>query len=149
MPPSSQIPTVAPVGRAILIHGPETLRGLPFFSPNAIPALGASYLLADKAIRVWYTREALWFSDEWHAIPEPSGPGIKQVLRRDDARLGVIVLRTQRFSLFLSLPDGTGTGAGIGPEFRRFSAGLVSRFAFFFDNAATDAELSFPATIDF
>ncbi|MEI6877205.1 MAG: hypothetical protein WCL50_18995, partial [Spirochaetota bacterium] len=38
-------PLAAPEGRALLATGPLPIRGLPFFSPNAIHGLSGSYLV--------------------------------------------------------------------------------------------------------
>jgi len=54
----------------------------------------------------------------------------------------VIALAGPGYSLFFELPEDT-------PAFRSFLAAFERRFAFFFEGAPTDAELSFPAYLDY
>lgn len=137
------LPTAAPKGRALLLSGPEPRKGLPFFPPNVIPALYGEYLVDTGRIPVFSTREPLALSGSWHAVLGPGWPatGIRAYRLAREGGV-VLLLRTAKYSLFLLLPPDL-------EAYRAFSLALERRFSFFFDNAADDAELSFPASVDF
>ena len=137
--------------RAILVRGAYAVKGLPFFPPNALPALTGIYgpdtgsagpaSRADE-ISVWYTREALVLGGTWkrtdiggseaYLIERPQGP--------------VIVLKSAGYYLFFELPAGTSPDDKGRASFVR---AFDRKFLVFFTNAATDAELSFPAYVDY
>jgi hypothetical protein len=132
--------------RAILDRGTYAVKGLPFFSPNAIPCLMGEYLFpapkADLRIPVWYTREPLVFGAEWARRDMP--PYAARVLLRTEGGRqagAVLSLATARYTLFLELPSDSAA-------FRDFAVALEQRFAVFFASAPSDAELSFPAYVD-
>jgi len=60
-------------------------------------------------------------------------------MRTADGRLD-LALRYANWSLIFDLPSAD-------PPLRRFVAAFIDRFTFFLDNAHSDAELSFPATV--
>jgi hypothetical protein len=146
-------------GRAILIRGPLIFRGLPFFAPNALPGLSGEYLLSLPApeptsqgssgasaspqtlrLRVWYTREPLYFDAGW--TRGALGRYTIYTSRRGAAGAPVIAFALDRYELFVELPADSAA-------LRRFAAALEDRFALFFAEAATDADLSFPSFVDF
>ncbi len=145
------------LARAVLARGPEPQRGLPFFSPNAIPALRAEYLIVpaastptdaagaveagrrDPLVRVWFTRAAVVLGKAWVAVE--AGDRGARLLARPEGR-PVLAILDGRYSLFFELPED-------GPAPRAFAAALDRRFAVFFESAPSDAELSLPAFVDF
>jgi len=130
-----------PPGRALLLRGPEPRKGLPFFSPNAIPALVGEYEVSTALVRVWSSRSPLSFGKSWESIPIKLPASLRALrLARDGGP--VIALAGPGYSLFFELPEDT-------PAFRSFLAAFERRFAFFFEGAPTDAELSFPAYLDY
>lgn len=130
-------------GRALLLSGPEPSRGLPFFPRNALRALRGEYLLSNGRVRVWSCRELLVFGSEWRpADSETLRASGYAVLSLSRAEGPVLAFRGREFALFLE-------PAADGPAFRRFALALLRRFSFFFDNAVDDAELSFPAFVDY
>ncbi len=130
-----------PPGRALLLRGPEPRKGLPFFSPNAIPALVGEYEVSKSLVRVWSSRSPLSFGKSWESIPIKLPASLRALrLARDGGP--VIALAGPDYSLFFELPADT-------PAFRSFLAAFERRFAFFFEGAPTDAELSFPAYLDY
>jgi len=130
-----------PPGRALLLRGPEPRKGLPFFSPNAIPALVGEYEVSTALVRVWSSRSPLSFGKSWESIPIKLPASLRALrLARDGGP--VIALAGPDYSLFFELPADT-------PAFRSFLAAFERRFAFFFEGAPTDAELSFPAYLDY
>jgi hypothetical protein len=150
--------------RAILVDGAFAVKGLPFFPPNALSALTGRYRpdsgqgsvpstarsspaspgsgsKAD-AISVWYTRETLVMDGSWRRTE--TGGAESYVLARPQGP--VIVQKSARFYLFFEFP------AGASPEDRSllsFISAFDRKFLVFFSNAATDAELSFPAYVDY
>jgi hypothetical protein len=130
--------------RAILVRGASSVKGLPFFPPNAMAALSGAYRpqgAADAAdeVSVWYTREAVVLGGAWKraalagyaafSLERPRGP--------------VLALRTPSYSLFFELPAALDSGE------RAFITAFDRKFPAFFENAATAAELSFPAYVEY
>ena len=152
---SAASPASGTPARAILAKGPDASRGLPFFSANAIPSLRVEYLIvpagaipanaaeavapgrADPVVRVWYTRERLVLGATWKVVE--LGGRRARLLERVEGP--VIALISERYALLFELPADS-------PSLRGFATTLERRFAIFFDNAPTDAELSFPAIVD-
>jgi hypothetical protein len=60
----------------------------------------------------------------------------------------VLVMKTARYHLFFELPTQPGTAAA-DQDRRAFIRAFDRKFSAFFDNAANDAELSFPAFVDY
>ena len=148
--------------RALLVRGADSVRGLPFFSTNALAALSGAYSLDGPAANggaklsaavpeaaVWYTREALVFGGAWKR--EDLGGTAVLVLSRPGA--SVIALKASRYCLFFEFPSATGsvtTDRGAADARRRaFIKAFDRKFLAFFENAAADAELSFPAYVDY
>lgn len=142
--------------RGVLTRGPENLRGLPFFSPNAIPVLRAEYLIVPAAqapkdaasavdsardeilVRVWFTREAVVLGRDW--IQASVGERRIWLLPRPGER-PVLALLDSRYAFIFELPADS-------PTLRSFAIALERRFDIFFRNAPSDAELSLPAFVD-
>ena len=135
------LPVEAPAGLAILIRGPDRLQGLPFFTPNAIPSLRGSYLLGKDELPFWFTREALVFGGAWvdDASWVTKAGGRPLTSRTAGGRID-LALRYPGWSIILELPSAD-------PAIHRFVGAFIDRFTFFLDNAKSDAELSFPATL--
>jgi hypothetical protein len=147
--------TSAAPARAILSRGPDPVRGLPFFSPNAIPSLRVEYLLAPAAqapadaasavaaerpgllLRVWCTRSPLVFGSTWTRTSV--GERRAYLLSREEGE--VLALSRDGYCLLFELPEDK-------PAYRVFALALDDRFALYFENAPSDAELSFPAFVD-
>jgi hypothetical protein len=134
-------PTAAEPGKALLATGPAAIKGLPFFSPNAIPSLSGAYLVGAETLPVWYTREGLQFGGQWKERPSFALGGGRAWTLAANERF-VVAWKQRRFSLIVSFPSERAFDL-------RFSAALLTRFTFFFENAATDAELSFPAVVQY
>jgi len=132
----------ATAGQALLVRGPERVAGLPFFSPNAISALRGEYLLGKDRLEFWFTREALVFSPPWKEDPALA-PALARGARSLRSPLGFVVAWSYpRYTLILAFPLESSFNKG-------FAEALSRRFGFFFDNAADDAGLSFPALVEF
>ena len=139
-------PTSATVAEAIrsparLLSGPAALRGLPFFAPNAIRVLRGDYDLGPLRVAVWYTREALVFGEAWKSQPSGRGGAAKSWLLERSAG-PVLAIAEPGYCLFVELSQDSAS-------LRRFAWSLDEKFRVFFLNAPTDAELSFPAFVDF
>ena len=148
----------APPRREILVRGADPVKGLPFFHPNALSALVGLYLPESAAagaspigdstragsagpeegITVWYTSEALVLEGSWKRTDMGGSEAYLLAGPRDP----VIVLRLPSHYLFFELPATTRTGGAFVRAFDR-------KFSAFFANAATPAELSFPAFVDY
>jgi hypothetical protein len=146
---------------AVLLRGTYPLRGLPFFGPNAIQSLYGEYHLGIEArdaaaalkaasdelgqgnpnrINVWYTREQVVLSSEWKSTVAPG----MRILSRPEGRPGIEVLfvKGEGYSLFFECNTDNA-------ELRSFALALNRKFAVFFNNASSDAELSFPALVEY
>jgi hypothetical protein len=160
--------TAAPLGapaaprRAFLLRGADAVKGLPFFAPNAIAALSGLYALEDPSaagipergapempargraaqVALWYSREAIVFSSAWKRF-ESRGigtfPDSAYSLERSEGR--VLALRSEGYTLFFELPGD--------PREIDFARAFSGKFPIFFRSAASDAELSFPAYVDY
>ena len=148
----------APPRREILVRGADPVKGLPFFHPNALPALVGLYLpesaaagsspIGDSAragsagpgegITVWYTSEVLVLEGAW----KRTDMGGSEAYLLAGPRGPVIVLRLPSYYLFFELPSDDSDG-------RAFVRAFDRKFSAFFANAATPAELSFPAFVDY
>ena len=141
-------------GRAILVKGTYAIRGLPFFPPNVIQALGGEYALGgypsgtagngSRPIRipVWYTRERVFFGGPWKRTSVPAYTAYS--LERGEGGKGgdfILALANGSYILFFAFPEDR-------PRYRELAAIVERRFAIFFANAKNDAELSFPAYVD-
>jgi len=144
--------------RAILLRGADSVRGLPFFPPNAISALSGAYVpsvpaqpaVPDAAgvapapteTAVWYSREALVFSPAWKRVDMgAAGFPDEAAYALSRGSVTVLALKAGKYTLFFELADYAGG--------REFAWALDRKFRSFFDNAASDAELSFPAYVDY
>jgi hypothetical protein len=156
--PAAAAPAAA-APAAILLKGAIAERGLPFFGPNAIRALYGEYLLGARArdaasavgdagsasgkgdprlARLWYTRESVVLSQAWKAASAYGS--LSRVLDRPEGP--AVFLKGEGYSLFLELAIDS-------PEARSFAQALNRKFAVFFRNASSDAELSFPSTVEY
>ena len=159
VPAASGAAAPAAPPRAILARGPDPVRGLPFFSPNAIPALRAEYRFpslaapspaapaagpdespaapAGPGLTLWYSRSPLVFGPAWTrtALAERRA----YLLPRGEGP--VLALAGAGYTLFFELPED-------GPAYRAFALRLDGRFSLYFESAPSDAELSFPAFVD-
>jgi hypothetical protein len=146
---------------AVLLRGTYPLRGLPFFGPNAIQSLYGEYHLGIEArdaaaaaraviedeekhkasrVAVWYTREPLVISaEDW----KPTASSALRVLAQPDRPSGsVLFVKGGGYSLFFECNTDNA-------ELRSFALALNRKFAVFFNNASSDAELSFPALVEY
>jgi hypothetical protein len=142
-------------GRALLVRGADPVRGLPFFAPNALPGLIGAYSMGGPAsqtkvppaapeLSIWYTREPLVLGSSWRR-DETYGSGAFLLARPQDQ---VLVLKAPGYYLFFELTDLS--GAAPSDQGRRaFIRAFVRKFSAFFQSAASDAELSFPAYVDY
>jgi hypothetical protein len=131
--------------RAMLVSGADSVRGLPFFSPNAIAALTGVYssdaaaaVSATSRITLWYTREAVVLGSAWKRLD--LGGSAAYSLARDSG--SALCLKGARYALFFVLPVDDAAN-------RAFILAFNRKFLVFFENAPTDAELSFPAYVDY
>jgi hypothetical protein len=146
--------------RALLSQGADRVKGLPFFSPNAIESLSGAYELGHAAsqsasiggaspavprLAVWYTRETVVLDSAWKSFD--LGEGRAYVLPESGGE--VLALRGGLYTLFFK-PDAT-TGAPLldDEKTKSFIKAFSRKFLSFFENAASDAELSFPAFVDY
>lgn len=153
-------PADAPIAgsqRSILVRGAYPVRGLPFFAANALPALVGDYSPAAAGspgagaaspaapadvVTVWFTREALVLGSSWKRTS--FGGLAAYVLTRGQG--AVLGLEPGAYYLFFVLPAGS---APDDPGRIAFAKAFDRKFSAFFDNAPTDAELSFPAYVDY
>ncbi len=134
-------------GRAILVRGADPIRGLPFFPPNALSALVGVYAPEGTAdtpdeTKVWFTHETLVLGAAWERT-NLGGPEAYLLARPQGA---VLALKSAQYYLFFELP------AGAAPDDQSrlsFIRAFDRKFQAFFTNATTDAELSFPAYVDY
>jgi hypothetical protein len=131
-----------PADMAVLSEGTIALRGLPFFAPNAIRALGGEYSLGSARIQVWFTRDAVAFSEAWKRTPLAGYVAYVQARKDAAAAKGTLyALALGPYALFVQVPED-------GADARSFIAAFERRFAVFYANAKDDSELSFPAFVD-
>ena len=151
---SLPIAAAAAPRRAILVRGADPVKGLPFFAPNAIVALVGAYDLAEDgadaagsaassgAVAVWYSRETVVFSSAWkRADPREASAYATAAYTLERDSLPILALQSEGYVLFFELSgDPRGTA---------FVRAFTAKFAIFFRNAPSDAELSFPAYVDY
>jgi hypothetical protein len=144
---------------AVLIKGTISARGLPFFGPNAIGALYGEYLLGagaqdaasavsaagegsakyeDRLVSAWYTRDHVVLSSAWKGSTA-AGAGARVLARPEGP---VLFLEGEGYSLFLEI--GAESASTLS-----FARALNRKFVVFFRNASSDAELSFPSTVEY
>ena len=153
LPAAASGPAVATPRRAVLLRGADAVKGLPFFAPNAIAALSGLYALEMPAgagaapgpaaqVAVWYSRESIVFAPTWKRV-DSRGVGAfadaAYSLARGEGT--VLALKSEGYTLFFEM-----TGDPRATDFARAFSG---KFPIFFRNAASDAELSFPAFVDY
>jgi hypothetical protein len=143
-------------GRAVLLRGADAVKGLPFFAPNAIPSLAGLYALdaagsladasgsgaAAARVTVWYSREGIVFASDWKRLdPRAGGYYAESAYSLERGEGTVLALKSEGYALFFELSGD--------PREAAFAKAFSSKFAVFFRNAASDAELSFPAYVDY
>jgi hypothetical protein len=148
----------SPPRRAILLRGADAVKGLPFFPPNALAALSGAYSLDGPAspgsapraqaagaaaeVPVWYSRAPIVPAPSWKRVDLGAGLSAGEAAYSfPRGELTVLALKEGKYSLFFELPDDPRAGA--------FARAFARKFQAFFDNAADDAELSFPAFVDY
>jgi hypothetical protein len=132
-------------GRAVLVRGSESVRGIAGFGRNAIPALFGEYALASTdsgtgLLSVWFTREALVLDETWSSLScsgLPAGFTLAQSSPAGADSL-VVVASTSDYHVVISVPAGFG-------NLCRFTAVFIERFMFFMRNAVREEDISFPA----
>jgi len=156
---------VAAPRRAVLLRGADAVKGLPFFAPNAIAALSGLYTLEKPAaadasdsgagaapgkaapgpaaqVAVWYSRESIVFAPTWkRADSRGVGAYADAAYSLERGEGTVLALKSEGYTLFFEM-----TGDPRATDFARAFSG---KFPIFFRNAASDAELSFPAFVDY
>jgi hypothetical protein len=161
---------VAAPRRAVLLRGADAVKGLPFFAPNAIAALSGLYALETPAatgasdsgagaapgqaapgptapgpaaqVAVWYSRESIVFAPAWKRVDSRGVAAYADAaysLARGEGT--VLALKSEGYTLFFEI-----TGD---PKATDFARAFSGKFPIFFRNAASDAELSFPAYVDY
>jgi hypothetical protein len=151
-------PLRAATSRAFLVIGADRVLGLPFFSPNAIPALSGAYELEQASqnaspglapnaptLKLWYTRETVVLDSAWKSFD--LGEGRAYILSDGDKE--VLALRADRYTLFFKPDKATGAPTLDDERTKSFIKAFSRKFLSFFENAASDAELSFPAFVDY
>jgi hypothetical protein len=146
---SSPLAAAPVVRRAILVRGADSVKGLPFFAPNAIAALSGRYSLDGatspgraEGLAVWYSRESLVFSSAWKRLDRSEASSYADAaysLERDGR--SVLALKFEGYVLFLELSGDSREAA--------FARAFSAKFSIYFRSAASDAELSFPAYVDY
>jgi hypothetical protein len=106
-----------------------------------LPALRGEFGLGPAIVPVWSCREKLVLGAAWRPVATDSGARLKARLL-DRPQGPVLAFVTEGYVLFFELPQDI-------PAYHRFALSLESRFQVFFQNAVSDAELSFPAFVDF
>jgi hypothetical protein len=147
--PDGSVPGVTPgiavPGRAVLVRGSESVRGVAGFGRNAIPALFGEYALASTGgetwlLSVWFTREALVLDETWSSLSCSGLPAGFTLAQSGPAGSGdlVVVASTSDYHIVISVPAGFGSPC-------RFAAVFIERFMFFMRNAVREEDISFPA----
>jgi hypothetical protein len=141
--------------RAVLLRGADAVKGLPFFAPNAIAALSGLYDLDKPAatgsadadariaqVAVWYSRESIVFAPTWKRVDSRGAfSNADAAYSLERGGLTVLALKSEGYTLFFELSDN--------PRATDFARAFSAKFPIFFHNAASDAELSFPAYVDY
>jgi len=148
------------------VDGARTVRGLPGFTRNAVPALSGGYASlpstaaegttaqgsdgSGEALRiaVWFTRERLVFPVDWNATAGgpfscrtlPAGVSARASLAEADGS-SLWALGTDGSTLFLRMPGGFA-------DANRFATVFTERFLFFQRYAERSEDTSFPAILD-
>lgn len=130
---------------AVLLRGPISVRGIPVYTPNRIPAFRGEYSLGvdseenPRTLTVLFTRQKLFVPEEW-------------VLRRCGAlRLYVVVdyetfglcYRDDRgFYLFFLFPETGEPG-----DWCSFTRRFIERFLFLYNFVDIETDVPFPAIL--
>lgn len=143
-------------GKAILVRGSASVKGLPFLGQNAIPALTGVYALpaADGKttfeVPVWYSAEPVLLPAGWVTIAFPGLPAGHSVSGSPPGQPPsglppeietLLAVDAGSYRLFIGLPRGTEVST-------RFVAVLSERFAWFRQHAMNPADISFPAVLE-
>ena len=153
--------------RAVLVRSDPAGKGLPFLPlPNAFPASYGEYRLEAaasggsagappaatgggtagdaRAIRVWFTRSALYLGDAWRTAACGSlfVAGARAREFRPPAGPTVLVLEYPDYRLFVEAPSGL-------PGVCELVAALADRVAYFLRYAPDAAGFSLPAVVDY
>jgi len=150
--------------RALLVRGSASVKGLPNFGRNALPALYGEYRLIGRddaeGPRVWMTSEALYLSTEDWA-PErlagrasyaarkpasPESPGARLFLfDRPFASEGQGAA-PRVWTVLMELPAyGDSEAAAV---YERFVPVFLDRLSYFLANARSQTDVSFPAVLE-
>lgn len=135
------------LARAVLVRGTLSVRGVPNFPANSIPALYGEYRLRSSTIPVWVVRDELYLTPEWAEIPfrSPTGTRIPAYSRPVTTGEGPRTVYALRDSAYWIVAETPLEYADPGP----FLEALASRLAYFASQAKSPGDLSLPAVLEF
>jgi hypothetical protein len=135
---SGAVQPPAATSRAVLVRGTIPVSGLDFFPTNALPAYEGEYRFRNDSIRIWFTREVLFFSSEWAPRRYGELPGFEST---SGSRRIFAFREAGGYYLIIDFPENAAWISSFITVFR-------ARFDFFLQSAKSDAEISFPAIIE-
>jgi hypothetical protein len=128
-------------GEAVLLRGPEAVRGVPVYAPNRIAAFQGVYRLGSETLEVLFTRQQLYVPAEW----TPRLCGSLRLFEVEGAEPFSLCYRHQgAFFLFFFFPDAQEPA-----YWCRFAASFVERFLFLLSFVDNETDVPFPAILTF
>ncbi len=138
-PGLSRLEAQEPPGDAVLLRGPEVVRGIPVYAPNRIAAFQGVYRLGSETLEVLFTRQELYIPAEW--TPRLCGSlRLFEVERADTFSL--CYRHGGEFFLFFFFPN-----AQAPPYWCRFTGSFVERFLFLLNFVNHQTDGPFPAIL--
>ena len=136
-----------PLARAVLVRGTIPVRGVPYLSPNSIPALYGEYRLDAGLVRVWVIREEVFLTPEWGEIPfrSPQGARIRaysRLVRTAEVSGTAYALRDSAYWILAEVPAALPNPAALLEVF-------AARLSYFVAQAKSTGDLSLPALLEY
>jgi hypothetical protein len=140
--------------RAVLLSGPVSVRGIPVYAPNRIPAFQGTYALeADEAggskedseeepriLTVMFTRQDLFIPQGW----VPRRCDARRLFQAADAETFALCYPDERgFFLFLFFPEAEEPA-----DWCLFTDRFIERFLFLYNFVESETDIPFPAILE-
>ncbi len=127
-------------GPAVLARGPVSQDGIEYLGVNTVLSRYGEYRYGDDLIKIYYTDENIFLSDEW--VENGCADGIRKLEQPVDDKVVVMVYSDRKgWHAFLSFPRNAEYICG-------FIKSYISRQNYFLNIARDKSAFSFPALLE-
>jgi hypothetical protein len=131
--------------RAVLLRGPISVKGIPVYTPNRIPAFAGEYSLEvdsgqqPRTVTVLFTRQRLFIPEQWVL----RRCGVLRLYAVPEYETFALCYQDERgFYLFFLFPDTEEPG-----DWCAFTDRFIERFLFLYNFVDNETDVPFPAIL--